>query len=82
MCAPLEGGSGRGLTRLLEVVRYIWGTEKLEVKESWLVGKLRVPPKSESAGAISAMLFLCYIQAVLETPFPIFEAAGIEKLMF
>ncbi len=23
LCAPLEGGSGRGLTQLLEVVRYI-----------------------------------------------------------
>ena len=44
MCAPLEGGSGRGLTKLLEVVRYIWRTEKVE--ESWLVGKLRVLPKS------------------------------------
>ena len=30
MCAPLEGGSGRGLTKLLEVVRYIWRTEKVE----------------------------------------------------
>jgi hypothetical protein len=30
------------------------------------------------------VLFLCYIQAALETPFPNFEpeAAGIEKLMF
>jgi hypothetical protein len=27
LCAPLEGGSGRGLTQLLEVVRYIWRTE-------------------------------------------------------
>jgi hypothetical protein len=46
MCAPLEGGSGRGLTKLLEVVRYIrvWRTEKVE--ESWLVGKLRLLPKS------------------------------------
>ena len=44
MCAPLEGGSGRGLTKLLEVVRYIWRTE--EVEESWLVGKLRLLPKS------------------------------------
>jgi len=47
MCAPLEGasGSGRGLTKLLEVARYIWRTEKvdLKVKESWLIGKLRVP---------------------------------------
>ena len=24
LCAPLEGGSGRGLTQLLEVARYIW----------------------------------------------------------
>ena len=37
MCAPLEGGSGRGLTKLLEVVRYIWRTEKVEA--GWLVGK-------------------------------------------
>ena len=44
LCAPLEGGSGRGLTQLLEVVRYIWRTEKVE--ESWLVGKLRLLPKS------------------------------------
>lgn len=27
LCAPLEGGSGRGLTQLLEVVRYIWSLE-------------------------------------------------------
>ena len=33
MCAPLEGGSGRGLTKLLEVVRCIWRSEKVE--ESW-----------------------------------------------
>jgi hypothetical protein len=32
------------LTKLLEVARYIWGTEKVE--ESWLVGKLRLLPKS------------------------------------
>jgi hypothetical protein len=44
MCAPLEGGSGRGLTKLLEVVVYIWGCEKVE--ESWLVGRLRLLPKS------------------------------------
>ncbi len=31
---------------------------------------------------LAPVLFLCYIQAVLETPFPNFEAAGIEKLMF
>jgi hypothetical protein len=43
-CAPLEGGSGRGLTKLLEVARYIWRTEKVE--GSWLVGKLRLLPKS------------------------------------
>ena len=24
MCPPLEGGSGRGLTKLLEVVQHIW----------------------------------------------------------
>ncbi len=41
MCSA---GSGRGLTQLLEVVRYIWRTEKVE--ESWLVGKLRLLPKS------------------------------------
>jgi hypothetical protein len=29
---------------LLEVVRYIWRTEKVE--ESWLVGKIRLLPKS------------------------------------
>ena len=28
MCAPLEGGSGRGLTKLLEVVQHIWRCEK------------------------------------------------------
>ena len=44
MCAPLEGGSGRGLTKLLEVVQRIWRCEKVE--ESWLVGKLRLLPKS------------------------------------
>ncbi len=52
MCAPLEGGSGRGLTKLLdsardsEVVVYIWRCEKVE--ESWLlvVGRLRLLPKS------------------------------------
>jgi hypothetical protein len=46
MCAPLEGGSGpsRGLTKLLEVVQHIWMCEKVE--ESWLVGKLRLLPKS------------------------------------
>ena len=44
MCAPLEGGSGRGLTKLLEVVQHIWRCEKVE--ESWLVGKLRLLPKS------------------------------------
>ncbi len=44
MCAPLEGGSGRGLTKLLEVVQHIWRCEKVE--ESWLVGKLRLIPKS------------------------------------
>jgi hypothetical protein len=42
MCAPLEGGSGRGLTKLLEVVRYIWRTEKAEA--GWLVGKLSLLP--------------------------------------
>ena len=31
---------------------------------------------------LAPVLFLCYIQAVLETLFPKFEAAGIEKLMF
>ncbi len=31
---------------------------------------------------LAPVLFLCYIQAVLETFFPKFEAAGIEKLMF
>ena len=30
---------------------------------------------------LAPVLFLCYIQAVLETLFPKFEAAGIEKLM-
>ena len=44
MRAPLEGGSGRGLTKLLEVVQRIWRCEKVE--ESWLVGKLRLLPKS------------------------------------
>ena len=39
MCDPLEGGSGRGLTKLLEVVQHNWRCEKVE--ESWLVGKLR-----------------------------------------
>ncbi len=43
-CAPLEGGSGRGLTQLLEVVQHTWRCEKVE--ESWLVGKLRLLPKS------------------------------------
>ena len=33
MRAPLEGGSGRGLTKLLEVVHFIWRSEKV------LVGK-------------------------------------------
>jgi hypothetical protein len=42
MCAPLEGGSGRGLTKLLEVVQHIWRCEKVE--ESSLVGKLRLLP--------------------------------------
>ena len=41
---PLEGGSGRGLTQLLEVVQHIWRCEKVE--ESWLVGKLRLLLKS------------------------------------
>ncbi len=36
MCAPLEGGSDRGLTKLLEVVQHIWRCEKVE--ESCLVG--------------------------------------------
>ena len=45
MCAPLEGGSGRGLTKLLEVVQHIWRCEKVE-EERWLVGKLRLLPKS------------------------------------
>ena len=31
---------------------------------------------------LAPVLFLCYIQAVLETLFPKFEAAGIEKLKF
>jgi hypothetical protein len=31
---------------------------------------------------LAPVLFLCYIQAVLETLFPKFEDAGIEKLMF
>jgi hypothetical protein len=31
---------------------------------------------------LAPVLFLCYIQTVLETLFPKFEAAGIEKLMF
>jgi hypothetical protein len=31
---------------------------------------------------LAPVLFLCYIQAVLETLFPKFEAAGIEKLQF
>ena len=31
---------------------------------------------------LAPALFLCYIQAVLETLFPKFEAAGIEKLKF
>ncbi len=31
---------------------------------------------------LAPVLFLCYIQAALETLFPKFEAAGIEKLMF
>ncbi len=44
MCAPLEGGSGRGLTQLLEVVQNIWRCEKVE--ERWPVGKLRLLPKS------------------------------------
>jgi hypothetical protein len=44
MCPPLEGGSGRGLTKLIEVVQHIWRCEKVE--ESWLVGKLRLLPKS------------------------------------
>jgi hypothetical protein len=43
-CDPLEGGSGRGLTKLLEVVQHIWRCEKVE--ESWLVGKLRLLLKS------------------------------------
>jgi hypothetical protein len=46
MCAPLEGGSGRGLTKLLEVVVYIWRCEKVAREESWLVGRLRLLPKS------------------------------------
>ena len=33
MSAPLEDGSGRGLTKLLEVVQLIWKSEKV------LVGK-------------------------------------------
>jgi hypothetical protein len=48
MCAPLEGGSGRGLTKLLarEVVQHIWRCDSEKVEESWLVGKLRLLPKS------------------------------------
>ncbi len=47
MCAPLEGGSGRGLTKLLEVVQHIWRCAACaKVEESWLVGKLRLLPKS------------------------------------
>ncbi len=50
ICDPLEGGSGRGfkLTKLLEVVQHIWRCEKVE--ESWLVGKLRLLPKSGDLG--------------------------------
>ncbi len=46
MCAPLEGGSGRCLTKLLEVAQHIWRCEKVDSEESWLVGKLRLLPKS------------------------------------
>ncbi len=51
MCAPLEGGSGRGLTKLLarrEVAQHIWrcDSDSEKVEESWLVGKLRLLPKS------------------------------------
>ncbi len=48
MCDPPEGGSGRGLTKLLEVVQHIWRCEKVE--ELWLVGKLRLLPKSGDLG--------------------------------
>ena len=44
VCALLKGGLGQGLTKLFEVVRYSWRFEKVE--ESWLVGKLRLLPKS------------------------------------
>jgi hypothetical protein len=37
-CAPLEAGSGRGLTKLLQVVRYIRNRDCQKVQESWLVG--------------------------------------------
>ncbi len=48
MCAPLEGGSGRGLTKLLEVAQpqHILRLRCEKVEESWLVGKLRHLPKS------------------------------------
>jgi hypothetical protein len=36
----------------------------------------------KQGGTLAPALFLCYIQAVLETLFPKFEAAGIEKLKF
>ena len=36
----------------------------------------------EQGDKLAPVLFLCYIQAVLETLFPKFEAAGIEKLKF
>ena len=56
--APLEGGSGRGLTQLLEVVRYIWRTEKVE--ESWLVGKLFCQSRAISAIRIIGAALLCW----------------------
>ena len=47
-----------------------------------IIIKYNVGVKQGDTLAPVQVLFLCYIQAVLETPFPNFEAAGIEKLMF
>ena len=47
-----------------------------------IIIKYNVGVKQGDTLAPVQVLFLCYIQAVLETPFPNFEAAGIGRLMF
>jgi hypothetical protein len=72
--------------KIINLVRVFHENVTLEVDldddGNTIIIKYDIGVKQGDTVTLAPVLFLCYIQAVLDTLFPKFEAAGIEKLRF